>query len=237
MPIFPALFLGKSQLVSGKQAQQSHRFILRIRGIDSALIQDVTTPKYSIETATYDLLEHEYHYPKKLKWKGPIDFTVIQILDNDVFASSLGYMVSKVIDARFYASPVGIGNPKSKFLPDLPVGSGVFAGIKGILGGKVTKFGPNKGTVFDLSKEKLMASLGTVEIKTLDEDGRIYEGWKLGNAFVTTVTPTDFKYENETVSTVKVSISYDWAQYGFKGVYAEENAVTTLQGLAKSVGF
>ena len=43
-------FVDKSALITGKQAQQTHRFVLRVKGIDSALITNVTIPKYKITT-------------------------------------------------------------------------------------------------------------------------------------------------------------------------------------------
>jgi len=227
-------FLDKSSLVTGKQVQQSHRFILRVKGVDAALIQTVTAPKYKMTTTKYSMLEYTFNYPGKVEWQGPITFDIIQILDDTVLTSTLGYFVSKLYNSGYYASPMGIGT-----------------GEKDIVGGlqevyafrdKAALFlnnGPNigyvrkagEGTVLDLSKQKLTAALGIVEIITLDTDGSVYDAWRLGGAFISGLSPTDLSYMDEKISTVKVELSYDWANYGFKGVFAEEDALTRISPL------
>ena len=226
------LFLGKDSLLSGKQAQQVYRFVLNIKGIDVALIQNVTSPKYKVQTTPYKMLEYTFHYPKTAEWEGPISFEVLQVIDQDLVTTTLGYFMSKLYDSAYYASPMGIGTgDKDPLLPD------DFYQAKNA----VSQFfnnGPNtgyvrnatEGTVFDFSKQKLRAALGRVEIKMLDEDGAIYESFRLNGAFITSVKPTDLTYDGEKISTVKIDLSYDWADYGRGGVYAEEDAVSRIFG-------
>ena len=226
------LFSDRSSLLNGKQAQQNYRFILRVKGVDAALIQNVTTPKYKVSTTSYNLMEYKFNYPTKVEWQGPITFDVLQILDSDLLTSTLGYFMSKVYDSGYYASPMGIGEGKR----DLILPNSVYNARS-----KISTFvnnGPNvgyvrnssEGTVLDFSKQKLSAALGTIEIKTLDEEGVVFESWRLNGSFITAVTPTDLSYSNETLSTVKVEVSYDWADYGFRGVYAEEDSVSRILG-------
>lgn len=227
------LFLDKSSLISGKQAQQSHRFVLNVRGIDVAMIRNVSTPKYKLSTTKYDMLEYEFNYPDKVKWEGPVSFEILQVLDDSIFTTSIGVFMSKLYDSAYYASPMGIGTGKrDTFLPnEIYTAKDKIASFvnNGRNVGYTRK--PTEGTVLDFSKQKLTAALGRVEIKTLDEEGKIYDGWRLQGAFITGVTPSDFSYENEKVSTVKVDISYDWADYGFRGVYAEEDTVQRIFGI------
>lgn len=227
-------FLDKSSLITGKQAQQSYRFILRVKGIDAALIQSVTAPKYKMTTTKFTMLGYDFNYPGKVEWQGPITFDIIQILDDTILTSTLGYFMSKLYNSGYYASPMGIG-----------------AGEKDIVGGlqevynfrdKAALFlnnGPNigylrksgEGTVLDLSKQKLTAALGIVEIVTLNTDGSIYDAWRLNGTFITGISPTDLTYMDEKISTIKVELSYDWASYGFRGVFAEEDALTRISPL------
>lgn len=222
------LFFDRSYLTTGKQLQQTHRFILRLSGVDAALIQDVTVPSYTIETKEYEMLEYTFRYPEKVKWDGKIDFTIIEPLDEDVLTTTLGFFMSTLYNSSFYASPLGIGEAqKDATIPNKLVETR----------NKISKFVNNKpnsgytrqaneGTVLEVSKQKLSSELGIVEIHTLDTEGNIYDCWKLNGAFITGIAPTDLTYENEKLSTVKVSLSYDWASYGFRGVYAEEGSAS-----------
>lgn len=226
------LFSDKSSLLTGKQAQQVYRFILRVKGVDAALIQNVTIPKYKVTTTSYNMMEYKFNYPTKVEWQNPITFDVLQILDSDLLTSTLGFFMSKVYDSGYYASPMGIGEgKKDTILPN---------SLYNLRDNISTFFnnGPNvgyvrnssEGTVLDFSKQKLSAALGIIEIKTLDEEGAVFESWRLNGAFITGITPTDLNYNNEALSTVKVEVTYDWADYGFRGVYAEQDAVSRILG-------
>lgn len=228
-----SIFFDKSSLITGKQAQQSFRFVLRVRGVDTALVRSVTVPKYTIETSKYSMLEYDFSYPKKVKWDGKISFDVLQIIDENIFTTTLGYFMSLLYNSNYYASPMGIGSgEKDPLLPN------AVYGLKGKVENLIN-FGLNpgyqrnsdEGTVLEISKQKLSGVLKTVQIDTLDDKGERYDCWKLNGAFITAVSPTDLTYENETISTVKIDLSYDWASYGFRGVFAEEDSVQRLFGI------
>ena len=227
------LFFDKSSLITRKQAQQSFRFILRIKGVDSALIKSVSVPKYSIETANYSMLEYDFKYPKKVKWDGKVSFDIIQMLDDGIFTSVIGQFMSKLYNSNYYASPLGIGDdrrdpliPNSFYTAKDRIENFFNLGLNAGYERKV-----DEGSVLELSKQKLSAILGAIEIQTLDENGEKFDSWRLNGAYITGITPTDLTYENETISTVKVDLSYDWADYGFRGVYAEEDSVQRLFGI------
>jgi len=230
------LYFDRSSLTSGKQAQQQHRFILRVAGIDAALIKDVAVPKYKIDTTTYDLLDYKFNYPGKVTWTSPVDFTIIQLIDQGIFYSTIGFFMSKLYNYGYNATPTGIGSaerditiPSSLFNTRQGINALFGGGIGGDLGGYVRS--ASEGTVLDLSKGKLTAAIGNVIISSLDEEGRVFDSWRLNNAFISSITPTDYTYDSEKISTVKVSLAYDWAEYGFRGVFAEENAVKSIVGL------
>lgn len=229
------LFFDKSSLTSGKQAQQDYRFVLRINGIDVALIKNVTSPSYTTELSTYSMLEYQFKYPQAIKWNGKVDFDVLQIIDKDIFTTTIGFFMSKLYNADYYASPMGIGSgERDAFLPNSlykakdTIASYVNNGPS-YSNGYVRS--SNEGTVLDYSKQKLTSNLGRVIINTLDDDGEVYDCWKLNQAFITSVVPSNLTYDSEKVSTVKVSLSYDWASYGFRGVFAEEDVVSRIFGI------
>ena len=64
----------------------------------------------------------------------------------------------------------------------------------------------------------------------LDENGDIFESWRLNGAFITSVESSNLTYADEKLATVKVELSYDWADYGFRGVYAEQDSVSRILG-------
>jgi len=221
------LFFEKSYLTTGKQLQQNYRFILRLKGIDAALIQDVSTPSYTIDTKEYEMLEYTFKYPGKLKWEGKIDFTIVEPLDEETLTSTLGLFMSKIYNSAFYASPMGVGSGQR----DIAVPNSLYNARdvasnflnNGVNAGYSRR--SDEGSVLELSKQKLSAQLGNVQISTLDAEGNIYDAWRLNGAFITGIAPTELTYESEKISTIKVSLSYDWASYGFRGVFAEEDSV------------
>lgn len=227
------LFANKSSLITGKQIQQSFRFILNIKGIDAALIQDVTSPSYKTEIQTVQMMEYKFAYPGKVEWNNEISFNIIQMIDEDLITSTLGYFMQKLYNSSYYASPMGIGTgDRDPFLPnELYNARSKFSDF--INNGNNTGYTrtANEGTVLDYSKQKLTSALGRIEIKLLDEEGKTYESWRLNNAFISAITPDSLSYNNETISKINVKLSYDWADYGFRGVYAEEDVVSRIFGI------
>ena len=227
------LFSNKSSLVTGKQVQQTYRFVLNIKGIDAALIQDVTAPSYTVGTETVNMLEYKFKYPTKLEWNGEVTLNIIQILDSDLITSTIGFFMQKVYNSSYYASPMGIGTgDRDVLLPnELYNARSKFSDF--VNTGRNTGYtrNSNEGTVLDMSKQKLTAALGRFEIKTLDEEGKVYESWKLNNPFIISFQPDNLTYLIENISKISVKVSYDWADYGFRGVYAEEDVVSRIFGV------
>lgn len=199
------LFFDKSSLINGKQIQQTHRFLLKIQGVDAALISKVEAPSYQTKTAQYTLLDYTFNFPVNPVWKSPISFDIIDVLDPDIFTTSLGFFMGKLHDSNYYLSP-----------------SGLAAGLNNQL---------------DYSKQNLTAALGVMEILTLDEDGQIYDCWKLNNAMITQIKPADLTYDREDIAKLNVEVTYDWANYGFRGVYGEEGSLLTVLGRRAILGF
>lgn len=228
------LFLGKNSLITGEQAQQSFRFILNVKGVDAALISKVSPPSYRTSKQSYQMLEYKFHYPATPDWDNEISFDILQVIDEQLVVSSLGYFISKLYNSGYYSSPLGIGEgERDPLIPNSLYN--IRETISNIVNNQSFSTGyvraSNEGSVLDYSKQKLTAALGRVEIKMLDPEGKTFESWRLNGAFITSIKPSELSYESETISKINVGISYDWADYGFRGVYAEEDVVSRIGGI------
>jgi len=80
----------------------------------------------------------------------------------------------------------------------------------------------------DLSKLSLRESLGPVIIKSINDGGETVEEWTLHGAFVTAVKPSNLSYEQESLTSVDVTLKYDFATLEVKdstGVYTAAAAL------------
>lgn len=62
-----------------------------------------------------------------------------------------------------------------------------------------------------ISKSKAASSLGMVKIEQFNAEGEPLETWKLWNAFITDFNLGDLKYEGDELSTIALTLTYDWA--------------------------
>lgn len=62
-----------------------------------------------------------------------------------------------------------------------------------------------------ISKSKAASSLGAVIIEQFNSNGVILETWNLRNAFITKFNPGELKYDGEDLSTISLTLRYDWA--------------------------
>ena len=69
---------------------------------------------------------------------------------------------------------------------------------------------PNKKTT-TMSKDKAVGALKTVQIDQLDANGDTIEQWVLKNPFLKKVSFSDLDYENDDLTTIDISLRYDWA--------------------------
>ena len=141
--------------------------------------------------------------------------------------------MNKLYNPAYYASPMGIGAGERDIVPISKVYEYRDKTAAFLNNGPNTGYArtAGEGTVLDLSKQKLTAALGTIQINTLDTDGNIFDSWRLNGGFISAITPVDLTYESEKLSTVKVEVTYDYASYGFRGVFAEEDAVTRITSI------
>ena len=164
-------------------AQEQHRFFLRIDGIKVAYIVNVGRPSYNIETKTYKMLNNSIEFPKHIKWE-PISFSVREIFTPEAFGSVLGNLMNKLTD-------LGYSYP-NYITPD---------------------------DYRNLSKENLTLGSGQVTIESLDHDGFIHEAWRLHNPMITSLAPSQLSYDGEELTSIEVKVTYDWAEYGYKGLF------------------
>jgi hypothetical protein len=94
-----------------------------------------------------------------------------------------------------------------------------FQTILGMLYKKLTDYGwntPDFKNPFgyvdnDLAKQSLVESLGPIQIKTLDDQGRDIEIWTLHGAFITSVKPSQLTYEQDGLTNIDVTVKFDYA--------------------------
>jgi hypothetical protein len=182
-------------------AQQQHRFYLRIAGLKAAYLINVERPSYTIETKTYRMLNNSIEFPKHIKWE-PVSFSFREIFTPEAFGSSLGNVLNKLTDLS-YTYPNYIKPDEYR----------------------------------NMSKENLMIGAGVIEIQSLDQDGFVHESWKLHNPMITSMKPSQLSYDGEDLTSVDVTVTYDWAEYGYKGVFAEQGGILSgiLGGLTNFI--
>ena len=165
--------------------QNSYRFFLELRGVNVAYIINVSRPSYTLQTQDAKLLNWTFSYPTTITWE-PISFTIRELFDGYTFTSILGLFYKKLTDYS-WDTPDDLSRESS------------------VMGGT------NSSYAKDLSKSVLQESLGPVKIKSLDDEGNIVETWTLHGAFITAVKPSQLSYEQDSLTSIDVSLKYDFA--------------------------
>ena len=153
--------------------------------MDVAFITEVGRPSYTIATEDAKILNWSFSYPTAITWE-PISFTVVEVFEGYNLQTILGLFYKKLTDygwntPNFDSRSVAIGES---------VGRGVSK---------------------DLSKLSLKESLGPIIIDSLDSDGDWVERWTLEGAFITSVKPSQLNYQQDTLTTIGVTVKYDYA--------------------------
>jgi len=64
-----------------------------------------------------------------------------------------------------------------------------------------------------MSKRAAVAALGdTLEIRQIDSEGRLIEGWKLHNPWIKDVKYGDLDYESDDLTEITLELRFDWAE-------------------------
>jgi len=98
-----------------KDAQQSFRYFLKVRGVDVAYISQVARPSYTIETEEHRLLNHFFKFPTGIKWE-PITFMVTEIFVREAFERTVGDVMMAKLTNQAYDQP---DKTQATFLKDL----------------------------------------------------------------------------------------------------------------------
>ena len=62
-----------------------------------------------------------------------------------------------------------------------------------------------------ISKSKAATSLGLITIEQFNANGIPLETWQLWNAFITKFSPGELKYGDDELTSISLSVRYDWA--------------------------
>ena len=175
----------RALIYQGGAMQQSYRFVLNLRGVDVAFISNVSRPSYTVATEDAKLLNWTFSYPTGITWE-PVSFSIKEIFEGYNLQTILGFFYKKLTD---YAWNTPDFNQAS-----LDVGAAVGLGFSK-----------------DLSKASLKESLGDISIESLDSEGNWVEKWTLRGAFITSVKPSQLSYEQDSLTTLEITVKSDYA--------------------------
>lgn len=173
-----------SQLLEPKR---NFRFIVRFKGMpDQATFyaSKCTRPELEISKTEHKYLNHKFSYPARATW-------------NDITIT--------LVDP---ATPDAIGNlhaimERSGYL--IPGNANVLASIS------------KNQAVSQAGGGAAQGGGGDIEILVLDAAGNtsddlVLEKWTVRNAWISKITPSELSYDNEDLSTVEMTIVYDWSE-------------------------
>jgi len=63
-----------------------------------------------------------------------------------------------------------------------------------------------------MSKSSAASTLGSIEIRQIDADGKTVESWFLKNAWIKDVKFGELDYESDDLTMIDLEIRYDWAE-------------------------
>jgi hypothetical protein len=81
------------------EPKRSHRWILKLGGIPSWLIQKVKKPEFELGEAVANYINYEFYFPGRLKWS-PVDITLLDPVTPDASRS-----MQDIIQAAGYHYP------------------------------------------------------------------------------------------------------------------------------------
>jgi hypothetical protein len=94
--------------------------------------------------------------------------------------------------------------------PTEPIdGAGSIAQLLEAMGYQIPKDGKD---LINISKRKGVGSLGYVTVSSIDDEGNEIETWTLKQAFVSKFDWGSYKYEGDSLLSLKLTLTYDWAE-------------------------
>lgn len=222
---------GKEHLLNSGQISLSDRFILEVEGFDVALIESVTRPGYTIKTEAFDLMEYKFNFPQKLEFENTITVVLVEMLDPEINFTQMENVMSRIMNDSYYTTPSGLRDPKNPFLGQPKSVGGFFKSLIDQGSTNIT---------LNLSKQTLtryatMSTGAPVVIHTLDSDGQKYESMRLNGAMITAVKFSGLTYSTPTVNKITLTFTFDYVDFGRRGVYNYGGAYDKLRGLFPDV--
>ena len=77
---------------------------------------------------------------------------------------------------------------------------------------------PTDGGMITQSKKKTKDALVSIRIIQIDSDDNEVESWTLNHPFIKKISYSDLDYENDELTTIDLTIRYDWAECKTHGV-------------------
>lgn len=199
------------------EPKRNFRWILTIGEMPNGAqfyAKDVMKPKLSIETSTHKYLNHTFKFPAGTTWED-VEVTLVDPVDPDA-----AQHVAAIIEAAGYIIP-GNENQLTTMSKEEAVRAlgrvsirqfGAARGTSGAPGGTTTQPGSTGVISGDLSQAQ--------------------EIWTLYNCWISNVDFGQLDYENEDLSEIKLTLTYDWAQLQTGGQVVNQD----LQGKLDELG-
>lgn len=172
------------------EPKRQNRWVIQFDGIHASnmyFASKVARPTMEVSNKEHKFLNHTFNYPGRVSWK-PISLTVV---DTAGGGSDVGDNAMNKI--------LGILQQSGYVVPESALD------------------GPDLGTI---AKNRAISQLSGgktdangITIKMVSADGVTLEKWKLKNAFITKITPSELSYEDDGIATIDLEITYDYCEF------------------------
>ena len=177
-----------------RDPKRNFRFLLTVPGINEAwAVKKTDKPGWEIGETSHTFLNHTFYYPTKVTWK---EITVTLVDPIHPYDTTLGVM--QWLQTAGYRIP-------NRPMTNTPYS---ITKSKAVFNNKKHKYGVPAGGA--------KGAGGNFVIKQIDGEGNSIEEWTLYNAWIKTATWTNLDYDSEDMSTVDLSVRYDFANYEHK---------------------
>lgn len=178
------------------EPKRQNRWVIQFDGIHAGnmyFASKVARPTIEVSNKEHKFLNHTFNYPGRVSWK-PISLTVVDTAGggSDAGDNAMDNILT-ILQRSGYVVPADVND------------------------------GPNLGTI---AKNRAISNLATplrgnpggverngITIKMVSADGVTIEKWKLKNAFITKITPSELSYEDDGIATIDLEITYDYCEF------------------------
>ncbi len=187
------------------EPKRKYRWILSIDGIPYWTVKKVDKPSWTITTAEHAFINHKFYFPGRMEYN-EVSFTIVDSANPDAaetlrqIISASGYRLPK--DDKVSTQSI------TKFGAVNALGDIVLMQISG---GGVD------------GQQPVGSPDGSSIVKDMHKQGHVLEGWRLHNAFITSVEFGDLDYTSDDLNEITVKVRYDYAEMNNEADFGASN--------------